>query len=79
MVLDFFGFWGSWVMPQKINKNHLVGKACLIDKAVARNATPLCLKWTIWRERNNRTFNGVKMSLLELKSSFLMSLHEHMQ
>ena len=38
------------------------------------NATPLCIMWTIWRERNSCTFNGVELAIIELKPRFLRLL-----
>ncbi len=41
-------------------------------------AIPLCLMWTIRRERNQWTFEGVERSNVELKRIFLLSLYEWM-
>ena len=35
---------------------------------------PLCLFWTIWKERNRRSFENVELSVQRLKSLFLCSL-----
>lgn len=40
------------------------------------NAIPHCIIWTIWREWNNRTFEGEKQSITELMRSFILSLFE---
>ena len=32
---------------------------------------PLCLFWTLWKERNGRTFNDVEQSDQAIKSAFL--------
>ena len=37
-------------------------------------ATPLCLLWAIWKERNNVIFEDDFFSLSRLKSFFLRSL-----
>ena len=35
---------------------------------------PFCLMWTIWLERNRRTFQDVAISVMRLKSRFLTIL-----
>ena len=37
---------------------------------------PHCLTWTIWCERNARTFTGVEATVPALKFSFLQTLFE---
>ena len=39
-------------------------------------AAPACLMWCIWRERNHCTFEGMELSMLNLKFLFLKSLYE---
>ena len=40
-------------------------------KDKAWRATPLCLMWTLWKERNEKVFNNTKRSDQALKLSFL--------
>jgi hypothetical protein len=40
------------------------------------NIAPLCLIWTLWRERNKSTFNRVEISTVKLKYSFVISFFE---
>ena len=35
---------------------------------------PFCLMWTIWLERNRRTFQDVAISVMRLKNMFLAIL-----
>ena len=44
-----------------------------------KNAVPLCLMWCIWRERNTRTYDGIEVSLLKLKSMLKTSLFDWMR
>ena len=37
-------------------------------------AVPLCLFWTIWTERNKRSFENVELSVQRLKFVFLCNL-----
>ena len=37
-------------------------------------ATPLCLFWTIWKERNRRSFPNEKLSIQRFKRLFLCNL-----
>ena len=39
-------------------------------------AIPHCIVWTIWREQNNRIFEGEERSIIELKCIFILSLFE---
>ena len=36
---------------------------------------PICIFWSIWRERNNRSFEDLKSSLEEILVSLLYSLY----
>ena len=36
--------------------------------------TPLCLFWTVWKERNMLTFANEELSLQRLKNSFVYNL-----
>ena len=40
------------------------------------NLTPPCLMWTIWRERNRRTFEDVERTSTQLQASLVSSLYE---
>ena len=39
----------------------------------AWGATPLCLFWTIWKERNTKSFENEELSILRLKNLFSWS------
>ena len=38
---------------------------------VSRLVVPHCLMWTIWRDCNYRTFEGLKKSVINIKYTFL--------
>ena len=40
----------------------------------ARRVAPLCLMWTLWKERNGRVFNDVERSDQTIKHSFLYTI-----
>ena len=74
-VFSFLGV--SWVMPKRVGEL----LACWYG-GVWRHRTasiwgdiPHCIIWTIWREWNNRTFEG-EWSITELKHIFILSLFE---
>ena len=39
-----------------------------------RRATPICLFWTVWKERNSKTFENEGHLVQGLKLSFLCNL-----
>ena len=47
-----------------------VGKRCKKAWMIA----PLCIFWTLWRERNRLVFEGVNISINRMKSTFLCNL-----
>ena len=42
------------------------------------SALPLCIMWILWKERNNKTFEGVECPSMELELLFLQTLYEWM-
>ena len=42
------------------------------------DAIPLCIMWTIWKERNYRVFEDVERSTMVVKQAFLKSLYKWM-
>jgi hypothetical protein len=76
MVFELFGV--LWVMPRSIVEmlecwqgNFGKHRNCLIWRVV-----PHCLMWSIWRERNGRSFEDCERSYVEIKLFFLRSLWE---
>jgi hypothetical protein len=47
-------------------------------KGVIWNAVPLCLMWLIWKERNQRAFEGLERSSTELKMFLLRAMFDWM-
>ena len=73
-IFTIFGF--SWVLPGSV-KDALVGwKGPPSRKSLKRvwMAAPLCLFWTIWRERNEAVFEDMVPSTQRMKSSLLFAL-----
>ncbi len=74
MILILFGIF--WVMPRDVidlvncwNGNLGKSKAGKIWKMI-----PQFLMWCLWREQNDRTFNGFEKSILAIKFQFLHTL-----
>ena len=67
----FRSFGVLWVFPEHIT-TLLSGWYNYFGKhnSSVWNLVPLCLMWTIWRERNNRTFEDEKHSLPKLLELF---------
>ena len=69
------------IKKKKKKKKDLVEHCCL--RAVFNSPWAkrifTCLIWSLWRERNSQTFNKKQLTVLELKSNFLISLIEWSQ
>jgi hypothetical protein len=52
-----------WFMPLKAIEEYFSQKGMFwwYITSCTCNFIPLCLTWAIWRERNNRSFNGVEL------------------
>ncbi|RVW16810.1 putative ribonuclease H protein [Vitis vinifera] len=71
LIFSLFGV--QWVMHSSV-KNHLLGwHGSFVGKKrkKAWRAAPLCLMWTIWRERNRRAFDDMEKNDQDIKSIFL--------
>jgi hypothetical protein len=66
-VLHLFGL--HWVMPRRAKEQIEGWYGGLSNHRQSRNwnAVPHCLMWSLWRERNFRTFEGSKTITADLK------------
>ena len=79
MFLTLFGV--HWVMPQKLQDLIACWTGALGRRSLAEiwKVIPHCLMWSIWRERNLRTFEGREFSPLDLQSFFFRMLFDWIQ
>ena len=67
----------SWIDASRgyaFFKGKLLGWHCSFvgkKRKKARRVIPLCLLWTLWKERNRKAFNDAKQSDQAIKSIFL--------
>ena len=76
MVFGLFGV--SWVMPSSVLGLLECWQGCF---GKHRNfpiwrAVPHCLLWSLWRERNGRSFENCERSYVEIKFFFLHTLFD---
>ena len=74
MVCILFGT--PWVMPRSVVDLLTCWKGSLGNSEAGKvwKMIPHCIMWCLWRERNDRTFNGVEKSIPALKFYFLHTL-----
>ena len=74
LLLAIFGV--SWVFPLSVKETLLSWQGSFVDKRrkKAWMAAPLCILWTVWRERNKIVFDNVNMSINRMKTYFLSNL-----
>jgi hypothetical protein len=67
----------DWVIPLHVSEL-LFGWWNWFGKRSSRvwNLIPSCLMWTIWRERNNRTFENLETPLAKVLELFFVSLYD---
>jgi hypothetical protein len=72
MVCILFGT--PWVMPRSVVDLFTCWKGSLGNSEAGKvwKMIPHCIMWCLWRERNDRTFNGVEKSIPALKFYFLL-------
>jgi hypothetical protein len=74
-VLSWFGI--QWVMSRNVIELLIAwrgGRVGMRRKCVW-NMIPLCVIWIIWRERNQRSFEGVEKPLFRIISFLVNSLY----
>jgi hypothetical protein len=74
-VFQFVGI--DWVLPSQVSEV-LFGWWNWFGKRSSGvwNLIPSCLMWTIWRERNKRTFENQETPLAKLIELFFVSLYD---
>ena len=70
LIFSFFGV--QWVLHSSIKRNLLSRHGAFVSKQreKAWRVAPLCLIWTLWKERNERVVNDIKWSEPTLKQFF---------
>jgi hypothetical protein len=76
-VFNLFGV--VWVMPRKVVELLWCWQGSLGRHREIWKATPHCLMWCLWRERNARTFEDCELNIVDLKLVFYRSLYEWMR
>ena len=71
LIFALFGV--QWVMPNSIKETILSWSGSFVGKKrkKAWNATPLCLFWTLWKDKNRRVFEDTKLADQTILWSFL--------
>ncbi|RVW89084.1 LINE-1 retrotransposable element ORF2 protein [Vitis vinifera] len=71
LIFSLFGV--QWVMHSSVKRNLLGWHGSFVGKKreKAWRAAPLCLMWTIWKERNRRAFDDIERNDQDIKSIFL--------
>ena len=74
-VFQFVGI--DWVLPSQVSEV-LLGWSNWFGKRSSSvwNLIPSCLMWTIWRERNKRTFENQETSMAKLIELFFNTLYD---
>ena len=71
LILTIFGI--GWVFPFSVRQVLLAWQGTQVGKKRKKvwKAAPLCLVWTVWRERNRVAFDNEAFFAYRLKSYFI--------
>ena len=74
IVLALFG--AHWVFPETVKEVLLSWRGPFVGKKRKKiwNSIPLCIFWTVWKERNRSAFRGDSLAIQKLKNSFVCNL-----
>ena len=74
LVFSLFGV--NWVLPFTVRDTLLGWYASFKDKKHRKvwRTIPLCLFWTVWKERNMIVFDNEVLSIQRLKNSFVCNI-----
>ena len=73
LMFSLFGV--NWVLLFTVRDTLLSWYASFKDKKHSKvwRAAPLCLFWTVWKEKNKIVFDNEILSIQRLKNSFVIS------
>ena len=66
---------GGTFLSQR-NAPRLAWSFCWKEVKESLEVAPLCLFWTVWKDRNIKAFENIELSEQELKFSFLCNFFE---
>ncbi|RVX09054.1 hypothetical protein CK203_013954 [Vitis vinifera] len=74
IVLALFGV--NWVFPEKVKEMLVSWRGPFVGRKRKRiwTSIPLCIFWTVWKERNRLAFRGGSLAIQKLKNSFVCNL-----
>ena len=73
-MFSLFGV--NWVLSFTVRDTLSGWSASFVDQKRGKTwrAAPLCLFWTVWKERNMIVFDNEVLSILRMKNSFVCNL-----
>ncbi|WJZ93749.1 hypothetical protein VitviT2T_012666 [Vitis vinifera] len=74
IVFVLFGI--QWVFPETVKDMLFSWRGSFVGKKRKKvwTSIPLCIFWTVWKERNRLAFRGGFLSIQKLKNSFVCNL-----
>ncbi|RVW15177.1 LINE-1 reverse transcriptase-like [Vitis vinifera] len=69
-------FGANWVFPEKVKDMLVSWRGPFVGRKRKRiwTSIPLCIFWTVWKERNRLAFRGGSLAIQKLKNSFVCNL-----
>ncbi|WJZ89560.1 hypothetical protein VitviT2T_008772 [Vitis vinifera] len=66
----------KWVLPETVKETLISWRGSFVGKKRKKiwKSIPLCIFWTVWKERNRLAFRGGVVNIQRLKSSFVCNL-----
>ncbi|KAJ9705958.1 hypothetical protein PVL29_003867 [Vitis rotundifolia] len=66
----------QWVFPETVKEVLWSWRGSFVGRKRKRiwNSIPLCIFWTVWKERNRLAFRGGHLDIQKLKNSFVCNL-----
>ena len=66
----------KWVFPETVKEVLASRRGSFVGKKRKKiwDAIPLCIFWTVWKERNRLTFRGGVLNVQKLKNFFVCNL-----
>ena len=66
----------QWVFPETVKEVLFSWRGPFAGKKRKKiwNSIPLCIFWTVWKERNRLAFRGGSLDIQKLKNSFVCNL-----